>query len=355
MSVTTFPDIPLIIGVMYGCTDVIMEDASLYLKTFKRSALHPLMLPMMFVEIERKRLIEALRIEMSRLSQRILEMELRLSPTQQEPPEETQDADAKTGSIDTKPDNTVEKTGSIDTKSTNTVEKTGSIDTKSTNTVENPDAADDNETMLQKDCKAANLWFKVSELKNGVQNLIVVLESMAKHCLEFQPGKEAGAGEAAEKRRMYTKNTEKFQERVVEMMIELGSQVQKCDGVLGGMQLATQMEWNYHSRRDAKANIIIAYASKRDSSQMRYMSFLGMVFLPGTFLATLFSMTFFNWTPDESSQVISPWIGLYCGSAAMLTLLTYLRWRKYIAAQDKIAVKEVRRAMMSDDSFESYV
>jgi hypothetical protein len=44
-------------------------------------------------------------------------------------------------------------------------------------------------------------------------------------------------------------------------------------------------EWNYYTRRDAKANIIIANASKKDSTQMRLISFVGMIFLPGTFLA----------------------------------------------------------------------
>ncbi|KAK8025071.1 hypothetical protein PG990_002894 [Apiospora arundinis] len=329
MSVTSFPDIPRTIGVMYGCTDDVMDYVMKYLRTFKRSAFHPLMFPMMFVEIERKRLIEALRDEMSNLNQRLLNMAGRLGPR--------------------KPKGLIGKAGA---------------------TGEKKSPADDNDNMLQKDGKAASLWFKVSELKNGVQSLIVILESVATHCEDFLPETGSEKGNTAGNRRMYTDNTEKFQTRVEEMLIELKSEVQKCDGVLGGMSLATQMEWNYHSRRDAKVNIIIAYASKRDSSQMRYISFLGMVFLPGTFLAipvqlyiatfvltreskTLFSMTFFNWHPDGSPGVISPWIGLYCGLAAMLTLLTYLRWKKYITEQDKIAGEDIENALTSDslDSF----
>jgi len=44
-------------------------------------------------------------------------------------------------------------------------------------------------------------------------------------------------------------------------------------------------EWNYHTRRDANATIIIARRTKLDSSQMKTISRLGMIFLPGTFLA----------------------------------------------------------------------
>lgn len=48
-------------------------------------------------------------------------------------------------------------------------------------------------------------------------------------------------------------------------------------------------EWNYYTRRDSRANIIIANATKRDGSQMRMISLLGMTFLPGTFLAVSLS------------------------------------------------------------------
>ncbi|KAK8093717.1 hypothetical protein PG997_000402 [Apiospora hydei] len=367
MSVTSFPDIPLTFGVMYGCTQEVMNYVLQYLRTLPRPALHPLMLPMMFAELERKRLLEALRDEAGNLSQRVLEMEKRLS---EDPPE----------------NDAAEKDVVATTSGTSSAAAT------------TRDATHDR--ILQKDCKATNDWMLVSELKNGLQSLIIVLESMAAHAPEFREETGTDANPAAGKnRKLYTYNTAKFQARLKEMEIELRSEVRKCDGLLGGMSLATQMvseqdqptrrglhcathgnclltsfvqEWNFHTRRDARANIIIAYASKRDSSQMKYISFLGMVFLPGTFLAvsthhdkgprrnptcrtnhgvkTLFSMTFFNWIPDDSPQVVSPWIGLYCGSAAMLTLITYWRWRRYIAEQELISHKDIQEKLKSDDS-----
>ncbi|KAK8107220.1 uncharacterized protein PG998_009233 [Apiospora kogelbergensis] len=305
MSVTSFPYIPLTRGIMYGCTDAIMDDVLLYLRLLKDQAFHPLMLPMVFVEVERRRLIDSLRGEMSILNQRLLDIKGRLS-SPPAPPEDLPEKDEAT------------------------------------------------DKMLEKDCEAAQLWSKVSELKNGVQSLTIILESISTHSRSFLPDTEADLSHSARLR--YTHNTEKFQARLEEIMIELKSEVEKCDSVLGGMSLATQMEWNYHSRRDAKANIIIAHASKRDSSQMRYISLLGMVFLPGTFLATLFSMSFFNWIPDGSPQVISPWIGLYCGSAAMLTLLTLWRWKRYVADQERNAGNAIKKALESDtDSFGSNV
>jgi hypothetical protein len=44
----------------------------------------------------------------------------------------------------------------------------------------------------------------------------------------------------------------------------------------------------------------LAHASKRDSTAMKTLSLLGAIFLPGTFLASVFSMTFFNFKVGES-------------------------------------------------------
>ena len=45
----------------------------------------------------------------------------------------------------------------------------------------------------------------------------------------------------------------------------------------------------------------LAHASKRDSTAMKALSLIGAVFLPGTYLASLFSMTFFNFQDGKYS------------------------------------------------------
>lgn len=47
----------------------------------------------------------------------------------------------------------------------------------------------------------------------------------------------------------------------------------------------------------------IAHASKRDSTAMKTLSLMGALFLPGTYLASVFSMTFFNF---ESGKLSPP-------------------------------------------------
>jgi len=54
----------------------------------------------------------------------------------------------------------------------------------------------------------------------------------------------------------------------------------------------------------------LAHASKRDSSAMKVISLLGAIFFPGAYLASVFSMTFFNFQnegPEVSGQFWIYW------------------------------------------------
>ncbi|TGO33161.1 hypothetical protein BHYA_0263g00170 [Botrytis hyacinthi] len=54
------------------------------------------------------------------------------------------------------------------------------------------------------------------------------------------------------------------------------------------------------SRKDSEVMKIIAIDTKRDSKAMKTIAILGMVFLLGTFIASVFAMLVFTWTPDGS-------------------------------------------------------
>ncbi|OAA73871.1 Mg2+ transporter protein, CorA-like/Zinc transport protein ZntB [Cordyceps fumosorosea ARSEF 2679] len=75
--------------------------------------------------------------------------------------------------------------------------------------------------------------------------------------------------------------------------------------------------YNIMSQREARLNLEIAgeqrriaHASKRDSTAMKTISLLGTLFLPGTFLASVFSMTFFNFQ-SNADPVISDKLWVY--------------------------------------------
>ncbi|KAK2043143.1 hypothetical protein LZ31DRAFT_566719 [Colletotrichum somersetense] len=88
-----------------------------------------------------------------------------------------------------------------------------------------------------------------------------------------------------------------------------------------------------YASNDAKLNLKIAgdqrqlaHASKDDSQAMKALSLLGATFLPGTFLASIFSMTFFDFQSDLS---LSPKIWIYFAFTIPLTIFVLLGWYKW--------------------------
>ncbi|TDZ24425.1 hypothetical protein Cob_v002872 [Colletotrichum orbiculare MAFF 240422] len=69
----------------------------------------------------------------------------------------------------------------------------------------------------------------------------------------------------------------------------------------------------------------LAHASKRDSTAMKTISVLGAVFLPGTFLASVFSMTFFDFASD-ADPVISKSLWVYFAITIPLTVIIVVGW-----------------------------
>lgn len=63
---------------------------------------------------------------------------------------------------------------------------------------------------------------------------------------------------------------------------------------------------NLSSLRESRLNLemagqqrLLAVAAKRDGQSMKTLDFLGAIFLPGTYLASVFSMTFFDFQNGE--------------------------------------------------------
>lgn len=238
---------------MYGCTDKVMGDTKLWLERCGGSALHPLVLPMVFAEHERKRLFNAIDEKSTELEERILELETRV--------------------------------------------KKGKHRKKGQKIL----------PMAYRDCEAIDLWRSMSSLKNGLESLHTELGSMREHLhamLESLPKHNPDSGDL---RGLGQGPDVYIDARLKEMMAEFQSKIRNCEGLLGSMTLATQMvlpmpssplfplpdqtdltthkEWNYYTRHDAKVSLSIATETKMDGSQMKQISLLGMTFLPGTFLA----------------------------------------------------------------------
>ena len=87
---------------------------------------------------------------------------------------------------------------------------------------------------------------------------------------------------------------------------------------------------NTITQSDAQYTAAIAVDGKRDSIAMKTIAILGIVFLPGTFVATLFSIDMFDWgvvdSEETSSLTVSRSMWIYWAITVPLTVLTFLLW-----------------------------
>jgi hypothetical protein len=79
----------------------------------------------------------------------------------------------------------------------------------------------------------------------------------------------------------------------------------------------------------------IAVLTRKDSTDMRSIAVVTLLFLPGTFMATLFSAGFFNFIPSNSPQVVSKWIWLYFLLTSVTTIFIFLGWHLFSTRQSK--------------------
>ncbi|AEO69344.1 uncharacterized protein THITE_2119638 [Thermothielavioides terrestris NRRL 8126] len=103
--------------------------------------------------------------------------------------------------------------------------------------------------------------------------------------------------------------------------------------------------YNIIAQKESKLNLQmageqrrLAHAAKRDSTSMKILSLLGAIFLPATYLASIFSMSFFNFNNNNNNgnsnsnssgnnQIVSPLLWIYFAITAPLTLLVVVAWR----------------------------
>ncbi|KAF9691615.1 hypothetical protein EKO04_010517 [Ascochyta lentis] len=88
------------------------------------------------------------------------------------------------------------------------------------------------------------------------------------------------------------------------------------------------LAYNMIAQRDSSVMTGLGEAAKRDSRAMRTIAVVTMAFLPPTFLSAIFSMSFFNYTPEPSGVgwSVSDKFWVYWVCAVPLTCLTLAVW-----------------------------
>ncbi|KUI60135.1 hypothetical protein VP1G_07376 [Cytospora mali] len=190
LSATCFKDKPLRFAVMYGCTNEQIEKIKTGLRQQKQSAFHPLILPMVFLQLERQRIINSFERKSSSLLQKVLVLKNRVT--------------------------------------------SGDGDTTTRDGARSP-------TMTERDCEAIQLWLDMSSLKSGFKSLLEQLASMKGHLEEVSDPQSKSGADGQEINDREEHDGIYIGLRLNEMMVELKSKIRRCETLLGGMTMTTQM------------------------------------------------------------------------------------------------------------------
>lgn len=104
-----------------------------------------------------------------------------------------------------------------------------------------------------------------------------------------------------------------------------------------------QVLYSISAQTDNRLSARIAVSSGRDSTAMKTLAFITALFLPGTYIATLFSMSMFEWraspsdspsSTSSSSNTLSPSFWIYWATTIPLTIAVIIGWRLWWVHED---------------------
>ncbi|KAK5633815.1 hypothetical protein RRF57_009529 [Xylaria bambusicola] len=111
----------------------------------------------------------------------------------------------------------------------------------------------------------------------------------------------------------------KIKSRTLAIIEEYDDKIRECSLRIEGMVMATQ--W-----AQGETSLEITKATSRDSKHMRSIALVTMLFLPGTFFAGVFSMSFFDWSGNNGQPLVSKYIWIYVLCTVLVTLVTLGLW-----------------------------
>ncbi|KAK9424980.1 putative CorA-like mg2+ transporter protein domain-containing protein [Seiridium unicorne] len=294
LSTTYVPERRFSWAIYYGCTDSFIEKVIDQLEYSESPTFHPLTLSTVFVEHERNRHVDLVDDTVSGLMNRVLDIE-----------------------------NGITHRTSVSLNYSSESKIKGCA-------AEVPKAS------------AVTEWLKISHLRKGLENWKAQVSTLREHLSELHDngGNQLRLPEDEQLQRFMARRSDRIGARLEQIMHEYDDRIRACSIATDGITFATQLEWNQIAAHDTKTNLAIANstmeisqltvgiskAAQQDSSQMKTIAILTMTFLPGTFVATLFSMSFFDWR-NNTDTMMSPYIWIYIVVTAFLTLATIGIWR----------------------------
>ncbi|CAI4217886.1 unnamed protein product [Parascedosporium putredinis] len=130
----------------------------------------------------------------------------------------------------------------------------------------------------------------------------------------------------------FDKAMERFEQRTEFYMAKLKGLENYIWTTLERLRIQREALYNISAIRESKLSLqiakeqkYVAHAAKHDGTAMKTLSLLGAIFLPGTYLASVFSMTFFDFASD-ADPIISTNLWIYFAITIPVTLLIVGTW-----------------------------
>ncbi|OAP63539.1 hypothetical protein AYL99_02766 [Fonsecaea erecta] len=159
-------------------------------------------------------------------------------------------------------------------------------------------------------------------------------------CPEMQQGIE----HETTRMKWITGSLDTTKERVETQLSVLYSATSQRENAIALDYTRMAQEQNEISLRDVQMNTRIATSTKQDSIAMTTFTFIAALFLPGTYVASLFSMSMFNWLPSEGGGGGPPRVSanfyIYWCITVPLTLLVMAGWYLWYRRADRAWQKE---------------
>ncbi|PVI03333.1 hypothetical protein DM02DRAFT_726532 [Periconia macrospinosa] len=98
------------------------------------------------------------------------------------------------------------------------------------------------------------------------------------------------------------------------------------------------------AQEENKLSRDVAHNSKRDSAAMKTIALVTLLFLPPTFVATLFGMSMFDWNGEKpGTDPLSSYFWIYWVIAAPLTFAVWFVWRIWWRMEEKKYMAELQK------------
>ncbi|KAH8746302.1 hypothetical protein F5882DRAFT_422864 [Hyaloscypha sp. PMI_1271] len=323
LTTTYFPHCGLTFAILFGCPLSIEEEIVKRLSLATAEAAHPLLLPGIFAELERTRHVHVVELMIDEIESKIFELDIDSDETEhsqtlgaQKRKQEKRTAYLDTAYLrngligwSTQLSKMVQRVEDLETHhfaEKEMLERLGTEFQRQSGT-ENNNVELEMVSMKHRQHSNASRDYDTPEIAGEPFNCVVGRQSAKSEKTKNQM-RRAGR---------------KIKDRLQAIIDEYDDKIRDCTMRVEGMAMATQ--W-----AQGETNVEIALATARDSRHMRSIALLTMVFLPGTFFASVFSMTFFNWGGSNGAAVVSSQIWIYVLFTVCFTLLTVGTWYYFV-------------------------